>query len=131
MLAALAMGAQEWSVLEDMSVSQLSGMLNERGVRCVGCVEKEDFLAKLFPEEKPKYQPPSLQKVVRANTGAPADTAQLVFWGALRGVGEASKGVREAIEVLDIFVGRYLLLTTVAYVGIKFVHFKLWDPFPM
>jgi hypothetical protein len=47
MLAALAMGAQEWSVLEDMSVSQLSGMLNERGVRCVGCVEKEDFLAKL------------------------------------------------------------------------------------
>ena len=79
----------------------------------------------------PKYQPPSLQKVVRANTGAPAQTAQLVFWGALRGVGEASKSVREGIELLDIFVGRYLLLTTVAYVGIKFVHFKLWDPFPM
>ena len=52
-------------------------------------------------------------------------------WGALRGVGEASKSVREGIELLDIFVGRYLLLTTVAYVGIKFVHFKLWDPFPM
>ena len=93
--------------------------------------EPQDFLAKLFPEEKPKYQPPSLQKVVRANTGAPAQTAQLVFWGALRGVGEASKSVREGIELLDIFVGRYLLLTTVAYVGIKFVHFKLWDPFPM
>ena len=93
--------------------------------------EPQDFLAKLFPEEKPKYQPPSLQKVVRANTGAPAATAQLVFWGALRGVGEVSKSVREGIELLDIFVGRYLLLTTVAYVGIKFVHFKLWDPFPM
>ena len=93
--------------------------------------EPQDFLAKLFPEEKPKYQPPSLQKVVRANTGAPAQTAQLVFWGALRGVGEVSKSVREGIELLDIFVGRYLLLTTVAYVGIKFVHFKLWDPFPM
>jgi len=47
MLAALAMGAQEWSVLEDMSVSQLSGMLAQRGARCVGCIEKEDFLAKL------------------------------------------------------------------------------------
>ena len=40
------MGAQEWSVLEDMSVSQLSGMLQKRGVRCVWCLEKEDFLAK-------------------------------------------------------------------------------------
>ncbi len=47
MLAALAMGAQEWSVLEDMSVSQLSGMLQQRGVRCAGCIEKQDFLAKL------------------------------------------------------------------------------------
>ena len=36
----------------------------------------------------------------------------------------------QGIEALDVFVGRYLLLTTVAYVGIKFVHFKLWDPIP-
>ena len=28
------------------------------------------------------------------------------------------------------FIGRYLLLTTVAYVGIKFVHFKIFDPIP-
>ena len=61
MLAALAMGAQEWSVLEDMSVSQLSGMLAQRGARCVGCIEKEDFLAKLreldVEEEDAKMTP--------------------------------------------------------------------------
>ena len=49
MLATLAMGANQWdaSSLEDMSIAQLSGMLQQRGARCVGCVEKEDFLAKL------------------------------------------------------------------------------------
>ena len=39
-------------------------------------------------------------------------------------------GVRRAVELLDVFVGRYLLLTTVAYVGIKFIHFKVFDPIP-
>ena len=47
-----------------------------------------------------------------------------------RAVGELSGGVRRLVELLDVFVGRYLLLTTVAYVGIKFVHFKLFDPIP-
>jgi hypothetical protein len=53
-----------------------------------------------------------------------------VLWGGLRGAGEVSKGVREAVEAVDLFVGRYLLLSTVAYVGFKFVHFKILDPFP-
>ena len=30
-----------------MSVAQLSSMLQQRNVRCVGCIEKEDFLSKL------------------------------------------------------------------------------------
>ena len=47
-----------------------------------------------------------------------------------RAVGELSAGVRRAVELLDVFVGRYLLLTTVGYLGIKFIHFKLFDPFP-
>lgn len=46
-LTATAAQAKEWSVLEDMSVAQLSEMLKERGIRCTGCIEKEDFLAKL------------------------------------------------------------------------------------
>ena len=46
------------------------------------------------------------------------------------GAGKVSQGVREIAEGFDLFVGRYLLLTTVAYVGIKFIHFKVWDPIP-
>mmetsp|Transcript_10770 Transcript_10770/g.21854 ORF Transcript_10770/g.21854 Transcript_10770/m.21854 type:complete len:81 (-) Transcript_10770:445-687(-) len=61
MLAALAMGAQEWSVLEDMSVSQLSGMLQQRGVRCVGCIEKEDFIARLRQLEVEDEMAPTMR----------------------------------------------------------------------
>eukprot|EP00967_Tisochrysis_lutea_P146306 scaffold275923_cov33-Tisochrysis_lutea.AAC.3 len=50
--------------------------------------------------------------------------------GALRMVGEVSGGIRRSVEAVDFFVGRYLLLTTVAYVGVKFVHYKIFDPIP-
>ena len=47
----LCIRTQEWSgtgaAMEDMSVAQLSSMLQQRGVRCVGCIEKDDFLSKL------------------------------------------------------------------------------------
>ena len=79
---------------------------------------------------KPRPEPPSLEQVVKANNKEPAGIAGLVFWGGLKGVGEASKALRETIEALDLYVGRYLLLTTVAYIGLKFVHFKIFDPFP-
>mmetsp|Transcript_14519 Transcript_14519/g.31140 ORF Transcript_14519/g.31140 Transcript_14519/m.31140 type:complete len:331 (-) Transcript_14519:358-1350(-) len=79
---------------------------------------------------KPKYVPPPITKTIEANQ-SPGGLASVVLWGGLRSVGEASGQLRRFIEALDIFVGRYLLLTTVAYVGIKFVHFKIWDPFPM
>jgi hypothetical protein len=61
MLAALAMGNNQWdaSSLEDMSISQLSGMLQQRGARCVGCVEKDDFLAKLRELEVEDEMAPS------------------------------------------------------------------------
>ena len=45
-------------------------------------------------------------------------------------VGEVSGGIRRSVEAVDFFVGRYLLLTTVAYVGVKFVHYKIFDPIP-
>ena len=57
--------------------------------------------------------------------------ANVIGWGAVFGVGLLAKTIRQAVEALDVFVGRYLLLTTVAYVGIKFVHFKIFDPFPL
>jgi hypothetical protein len=70
-------------------------------------------------------------EVIEANSGTPSEQAQLAVWGVLLGFGNASKGLRQLLEALDLFVGRYLLLTTIAYCGIKFVHFKVFDPFPM
>uniref|UniRef100_A0A7S1HAY3 Uncharacterized protein n=1 Tax=Hemiselmis andersenii TaxID=464988 RepID=A0A7S1HAY3_HEMAN len=39
-------------------------------------------------------------------------------------VGQASGGTRALVETADVFVGRYLLLTTVGYVILKFLKFK-------
>ncbi|KAJ1621270.1 hypothetical protein T492DRAFT_1071734 [Pavlovales sp. CCMP2436] len=50
----------------------------------------------------------------------------LLLVGTARVAGGASKAARQSAEALDTFVGRYLLLTTVAYVGVKFVHFKIF-----
>ncbi|KAG8469495.1 hypothetical protein KFE25_005950 [Diacronema lutheri] len=52
--------------------------------------------------------------------------ALLLLFGSARVAGGTSKACRQAAEALDTFVGRYLLLTTVAYVGVKLVHFKLF-----
>ena len=87
------------------------------------------FLGVFSP--KPKRVPPTFEAVVRANKDEPAQLAQLAVFGSVRGVGQLSQGVRKVAEGIDVFVGRYLLLTTVAYVGIKFVHYKLFDPFPI
>jgi hypothetical protein len=79
--------------------------------------------------KKPREAPP-IDEVWEANSGDTASQVQFVAWGALLGTGQLTKGIRTVAEAFDLFVGRYLLLTTVAYVGIKFVHFKLWDPIP-
>jgi len=87
------------------------------------------LLARLFRKE-PERLPPTLDEVIKANE-EPLGVAGIVVWGSMRVVGELSRNLRRGIEVLDLFVGRYLLLTTVAYVGIKFVHYKVFDPFPL
>lgn len=55
-----------------------------------------------------------------------ATLALLLLFGAARVAGGTSKAFRQTAETLDTFVGRYLLLTTVAYIGIKLVHFKVF-----
>lgn len=37
---------------------------------------------------------------------------------------------REFIEALDLFVGRYLVLIATGYIGLKFLHFKVFPDFP-
>jgi hypothetical protein len=50
----------------------------------------------------------------------------LLLFGSARVAGGVTKVARQTAEALDTFVGRYLLLTTVGYVGLKFIHFKLF-----
>jgi hypothetical protein len=78
---------------------------------------------------KPRVAPP-LEEVLEANAGTPAGKAQILVWGLLLGAGRVSGGARSAVEAADLFVGRYLLITTVGYVALKFIHFKIFDPFP-
>jgi len=77
-----------------------------------------------------RREAPPIDEVWEANAGSTGGQVQLIAWGLIFGVGQVSKGFRKGVEAADVFVGRYLLLTTVAYVAIKFVHFKIYDPFP-
>ncbi|KAL7548339.1 hypothetical protein ACHAWF_011626 [Thalassiosira exigua] len=60
----------------------------------------------------------------------PADVPLLALSGGVKVVGDASKVFREFIEALDLFVGRYLVLIASGYIGLKFVHFKIFPDFP-
>jgi len=58
------------------------------------------------------------------------DVPVVVVSGVVKSVGETSKFIREFLEALDLFVGRYLTLIATGYIGIKFLHFKVFPEFP-
>lgn len=53
-----------------------------------------------------------------------------IFFGAFKAIGEGSKITRDVIENIDLFVGRYLTLFATGYIGLKFLHFKVFPDFP-
>ncbi|CAB9516896.1 expressed unknown protein [Seminavis robusta] len=50
--------------------------------------------------------------------------------GTVRLVGKTALFLREFLEAFDLFVGRYLVLVASFYIGVKFVHFKVFPDFP-
>jgi len=110
---------------------RLVGSAGWRGLedRAIGRVEQDEPKRPWWKGKKPR-ETPAIDEVWAANSATTTQQVQVVAWGALFGSGQLCKSVRELAEAFDLFVGRYLLLTTVAYVGIKFVHFKVWDPIP-
>lgn len=50
--------------------------------------------------------------------------------GTVNLIGKTSRFAREFLEGLDLFVGRYLVLLATFYIGLKFVHFKVFPDFP-
>lgn len=61
---------------------------------------------------------------------SPVAYPALLASGGIKGIGETSKFAREVTDALDLFVGRYLTLLATGYIGIKFLHFKIFPEFP-
>mmetsp|Transcript_24799 Transcript_24799/g.53675 ORF Transcript_24799/g.53675 Transcript_24799/m.53675 type:complete len:397 (+) Transcript_24799:110-1300(+) len=61
---------------------------------------------------------------------SPTQIPVVVVSGAVKYLGEGSKILREGIESLDLFVGRYLVVLATGYILLKFVHFKIFPDFP-
>lgn len=54
----------------------------------------------------------------------------VIGFGTIKTFGELSKVLREITESIDTFVGRYLTLIATGYIGLKFIHFKVFPDFP-
>ena len=61
---------------------------------------------------------------------SPVELVAAVASGGFKAIGESSKLIREVMEGLDLFVGRYLVLIATGYIGLKFLHFKVFPDFP-
>lgn len=60
----------------------------------------------------------------------PAEIASVLIFGTAKFAGQAVGVIRDGLDALDIFVGRYLVLWASLYIAIKFLHFKVFPDFP-
>lgn len=61
------------------------------------------------------------------------DTEKLpvvIISGGVKFAGQSIGLLRELLDAIDLFVGKSLILWVTAYVGIKFIHFKIFPDFP-
>mmetsp|Transcript_20530 Transcript_20530/g.50369 ORF Transcript_20530/g.50369 Transcript_20530/m.50369 type:complete len:366 (+) Transcript_20530:186-1283(+) len=58
------------------------------------------------------------------------DLPGIVFAGSVKAAGQAVGLVRELLDAIDLFVGKSLILWATAYIGFKFLHFKVFPDFP-
>ena len=61
---------------------------------------------------------------------SPGELPVVILSGGLKAAGQAVGVVREILDAIDLFVGKSLVLWVTAYVGIKFIHFKIFPDFP-
>ena len=60
----------------------------------------------------------------------PVEVMSVVVFGAAKFAGEFVGVVRNGLDALDVFVGRYLVLWASLYIFLKFLHFKVFPDFP-
>jgi len=61
---------------------------------------------------------------------SPAEFPVVIVSGGLKFVGQSVKLLRDILDAIDLFVGKSLILWVTAYIGIKFLHFKIFPDFP-
>jgi hypothetical protein len=61
---------------------------------------------------------------------SPAELPVVVLSGGVKAAGQVIGLAREVLDAVDLFVGKSLILWVTAYVGIKFIHFKVFPDFP-
>ena len=61
---------------------------------------------------------------------SPAELPIVLVSGGAKFVGQSIRLLRELLDAIDLFVGKSLVLWMTAYIGIKFVHFKILPDFP-
>mmetsp|Transcript_11521 Transcript_11521/g.23771 ORF Transcript_11521/g.23771 Transcript_11521/m.23771 type:complete len:360 (+) Transcript_11521:52-1131(+) len=61
---------------------------------------------------------------------SPQNLPVVFISGGSKLVGQTIKLSREVLDAIDLFVGKSLVLWVTAYVGIKFIHFKILPDFP-
>mmetsp|Transcript_573 Transcript_573/g.1023 ORF Transcript_573/g.1023 Transcript_573/m.1023 type:complete len:410 (+) Transcript_573:131-1360(+) len=80
------------------------------------------------PKEKVKEE--TLEEMLDLSMLEPKDYPIVIVTGTVKAFGETSKVARDVLEAIDLFVGRYLTLLASGYIGIKFLHFKVFPDFP-
>ena len=60
----------------------------------------------------------------------PAELVSVLVFGTAKFTGTVFGIIREGLDTLDVFVGRYLVLWASLYIGLKFLHFKVFPDFP-
>jgi len=54
----------------------------------------------------------------------------VILFGGTKYLGDTLGILRTFMEAIDLFFGRYLILIATGYIGIKFLHFKIFPDFP-
>ena len=60
----------------------------------------------------------------------PAEIPVIILSGGVKFAGQSIGLFRELLDAIDLFVGKSLVLWATAYIGIKFLHFKVFPDFP-
>lgn len=60
----------------------------------------------------------------------PAELPVIFVSGGAKFVGQSIRLLRDILDAIDLFVGKSLILWVTAYIGIKFLHFKIFPDFP-